>query len=297
MKNNQLIFSKYKDQLLKKGYVVIRNFFNDKESEELKKIIYNIHNKFTEEYSPTENSYTGVKGIHNYRECWEFICNRKILDTLNSIIGENVYYLYNSNTSISTDKVKLEQYAYSWHRDSACRQFGLGPDWNNKEEIYKVVRVGVYLFDSKDIKSGLNIIPNSHRTSFSLNNVLRLLHYRLKNKKNKYVEFFRSVLSKFIGLNIKTNKGDIVIFLANLMHSGIPTKKPGRVSAFLSYGPNNKHSKNYVNYYTKHRKGWEFKDEETQIEFSDRLRKENIFLSLPKKKEDIEFASIPLSER
>ena len=37
MKNNQLIFSKYKNQLLKKGYVVIRNFFNEKESEELKK--------------------------------------------------------------------------------------------------------------------------------------------------------------------------------------------------------------------------------------------------------------------
>ena len=102
-------------------------------------------------------------------------------------------------------------------------------------------------------------------------------------RKNKYGKFFSSILSKFIGLNIRTNKGDIVIFLANLLHSEIPTKKSGRVSAFLSYGPNNKHSKNYVNYYMMHRKGYNI-PEEYNKKFFDMLRDKNIFFPLPKKK-------------
>ena len=36
MGNNNIV-SKYKDLLIKNGYVVIRNFFNEQESEELKK--------------------------------------------------------------------------------------------------------------------------------------------------------------------------------------------------------------------------------------------------------------------
>jgi len=295
MKNNQFNFSINRDQLFKKGYVVIRNFFNEKESEELKKIIHDVHKKFDEDYSPTDNSYTEVKGMHKYKEYWNFICNKKILDTLNGIIGENVYYLYNSNTRLTTNQDNLGRSSYNWHRDSACRLFGLGPDWD-KDEVYKVVRVGIYLFDSKDIKSGLNIIANTHRKKYNFDSILRIMHLRLKNVQNKYGKFFRSILSKFIGLNIKTNKGDIVIFLANLMHSEIPNKKSGRISAFLSYGPNNKHSKNYVNYYMMHRKGYDVPEEHAK-QFFDLLRDKNIFFPLPKMKDDIKGFTVPLIDK
>ena len=224
---------------------------------------------------------------------WDLICNKKILKSINGIIGEDVYYLYNSNTRVNTNKNKTKQ--YSWHRDSACRLFGVGPDWD-KDEIYQVVRVGIYLFDSKNINSGLNLIPNSHKTKYNLDNILRVAHYRLKNVKNKYVQFFRSILSKFIGHNVKTNKGDIIIFLANVMHSEIPTNKNRRVTAFLSYGPNNKHSKNYVNYYMTHRKGYTMNEEQTK-QFSDFLRSKDIFFPLPKNEDDIKEFSIPSIDR
>ena len=286
MKNNQLIFSKYKNQLLKKGYVVIRNFFNEEESEELKKIIYNVHNKFTKEHSQPQSSPSDVAGMHKYREYWDLICNEKILDTLNGIIGEDVYYLYNSNTRVNSISQQ-----YNWHRDSACRLFGFGPDWD-KDEIYKVVRVGIYLFDSKNINSGLNVIPNSHRTKYNLDNVLRIIQYKLKNIENKYAQFLRSTLSKFIGHDVKTNKGDIIIFLANLMHSDIPTNKSGRVTAFMAYGPNNKHSKNHVNYYMMHRKNHKMNNEENARQFYNLLRSKNIFFPLPEKKDDIKGFSV-----
>jgi hypothetical protein len=295
MKNNQLNFSINRDQLLKKGYVVIRNFFNEKESEDLKKIIYTVHKNFNEKHSPIENSYTEVTGMHRYKEYWDFIYNKKILETLKYIIGEDIYYLYNSNSRLTTDQDNLDRHDYNWHRDSACRLFGVGPDWD-KDEIYKVVRVGIYLFDSKDIKSGLNIIPNTHRTKYNFDNILRIIHLRFKNIKNKYARFFSSILSNFIGLDIETNKGDIIIFLANLMHSEIPAKKRGRVSAFLSYGPNNKHSKNYVNYYMMHRKGYAMPEEYAK-QFFDLLRDKNIFFPMPEKKEEVKGFSIPSVDR
>ena len=98
MINSQLIFSKNREQLLKKGYVVIRNFFDDKTSEELKKVIHNVHKNFDKKSSPDGNSHTEVTGIHRYKEYWDVICNKKILDTLKNIIGEDIYYLYNSNS-------------------------------------------------------------------------------------------------------------------------------------------------------------------------------------------------------
>jgi len=287
MGNNNIV-SKYKDLLIKNGYVVIRNFFNEQESEELKKKIYNVHK--------SQLNASEIHGMHKHKEYWDLICNKKIVDTMSGILGEKMYYLYNSNTKTTTDKVDIN--SYSWHRDSACRQFGFGPDWNNKDEIYNVFRVGIYLFDSHDIKSGLNIIPNSHKTKYSLSNFLRILHYKLRNKKNRYIQFFRSVLSRFIGCDIKTNNGDIVIFLANLMHSEIPAKKFGRVTAFLSYGPNNNHSKNYVNYYMMHRKGYDMNmSDEHGNQFSELLKNKDIFFPPPKIKDSVKGFSVPLADR
>ena len=86
--------------------------------------------------------FSEITGMHKYKKYWDFICNKKILDTMNGIIGEDVYYLYNSNTRVSSENSEH----YRWHRDCACRLFGFGPDWD-KDEIYQVFRVGIYLFD------------------------------------------------------------------------------------------------------------------------------------------------------
>ena len=139
-------------------------------------------------------------------------------------------------------------------------------------------------------------MPNSHRTNYGFANILRITHLKLKKIKNKYAKFFSLIISKFIGLDIETNKGDIIIFLANIMHSEIPANKKGRITAFLSYGPNNKHSKNYVNYYMMHRKGYAVPEEYSK-QFFNVLRDKNIFFPLPEKKEDIKGFTVPLVDR
>jgi ectoine hydroxylase-related dioxygenase (phytanoyl-CoA dioxygenase family) len=269
---------------LTKGFAVYKNFFSAEEVEDLLKTFKEIHG---------DSTGTHIEGLHNHQKYWSIITNKKILDIAKTLSNDpDIFYLYNSQATLSKKDNNLWS-THEWHRDSACRLFGIGPDWD-KDEIYKVLRIGIYL--SANANSGLNVIAESHNRKYTISSLLRLLQYRLKGSTFKPVIMLRSFLSKFIGKNIKTNKGDMIVFLANLYHSGIPTDKE-RAALFLSYGPNNKHSKNYVNYYMKHRKGFEFKDEKTQIEFIHTVKENGSYFPLPENKDEVEGFSVPLIDR
>jgi len=72
-------------------------------------------------------------------------------------------------------------------------------------------------------------------------------------------------------------------------------------AVFARYGGPGKHSKNYINWYLKHRKGWDYEiNESNKIiveDFFNLLKSKNIFHPLPEKKEEIKDAPIPASER
>ena len=271
MKNN--IFKDFQ----KKGYAVFRNFFDKEEIEKLIKASKDL-----------DENNLGL-ALHNNKKYWDIICDKKILEVVKSLSNDaKVFYLYNSNTKISSRNSNMGP-NYLWHRDSTCRTFGVGPDWDN-DEIYNVMRVAIYL--SADTNSGLNVIPESHKKKYNISGILNLLNTKLKNINFKPIKIFRLFLQKFIGINVRTNPGDMVVFLANLLHSPIPTTKD-RIALFLAYGPDNKHSKNYVNYYMKHRQGWQFKDENIQKEFFE-FTKESVYFPIPEKKEEIEGLTIPV---
>ena len=274
-------------KILTQGYVVFRKFFNDQEVGELKSIMRGVF---------SENDERDKKALHNYKQCWNLITNQKILEAVKSLLGEDIYYLYNSNASMSRSGNQILP-NFAWHRDSACRIFGYGPDWDT-DKIYKVLRFGIYLSPYDEAKSGINVIPGSHKKKYTLSGILRLLHY--KTKLYPRLNGFRRIISKFIGLDIKTDAGDVVVFLANLFHKTINTEIPtfgSREAIFLSYGVDNKHSKNHVNYYMKHRKGWEMNNNEQSQEFIKILKNKNIYFPLPEKKDEIRGFTVPLSDR
>jgi len=127
--------------------------------------------------------------------------------------------------------------------------------------------------------------PGSHKTRYTLSQFLRLILYRTKNTKSSFVKSIRKKLEKYIGVNIKTNPGDCVMFLANVFHTPIPASGL-RKSLFTTYGTNNKHAKNYNNYYLKHR-NYPI-DNDIHEEFKNLLTGKNIYISPPEKKEEIE---------
>ena len=275
-----------KEAFFKYGYCVVRNFLN---SEEVKKYITLLEKLHAEKKSKE------VLGLHNRKEFWDLIAHKKILDTYKILLGPEIRYLYGG----ATKKQEKGDIPYGWHRDNVCRLFGIGPDWNEKEN-YNVVRVGIYLSSQDIVKSGLNIIPFSHKKKYTFSNLLRLLHYKTKNSNNLFIKMIRRSLEKFIGIDIITNPGDCVLFLANLMHSGIPPMR-ARHTIFLTYGIENIHAENYVNYSVKHRNlevegqnNAPNDDDNAKVEdLKQFLKFNNIYYPIPKEKKFIEGVSIP----
>ena len=272
-----------KENLLKYGYCVVRNLLSNKEVKRAESVLNNIYEK---------NEKKINNDMYKYSESWEFFTNDRLLNIIRDLLGPEIYYLHSYNTKRENER----DVVYSWHRDNPCRLFGKGPDWD-KNEPYNVLTIIIYLSSSDKTGSGINLIPFSHSRTYSLSNILRIIHY--KTKTISLLKKIRDIFPRFLlGVNIKTDPGDCVIFFANLLHTGIPTRTL-RKAILFQYGVDNKHSKNFVNYYMHHRKQIEYEIKYKDIinEFFNLLKSKNIYYSLPKAKTEIKGVSISQAKK
>jgi len=283
------------DSLDKLGFCAFRNFLS---ADELKKhisILDDIYKKIGRKSD---------KFIHleQHREAWEIIFNDRMLDVLRSLLGPKIHYLHDASFRYSEEQGTSLAFSQTecpvmWHRDNPCRRFGKGPDWD-KNEPYSVVTAVIYLTPYNENKSGVNVIPFSHKKTYTLSNMLRLIHEKTKNI--PFLTKLRNLFPNFVGINVRTNPGDLIIFKSNLYHTALPFRNL-RHAVYFHYGLDNKHSKNWMNYFHKHRAFTHYKiddkDESKYDEFFDLLKRKDIFIPLPEKKESIEASSIPKQER
>ena len=272
----QLNFDQIKKDLHEKGYAVVKGILDKKEINYLNTVLETMHKK---------NNYArSITGLHRHKEYWDIISNEKIKNLVSKIYDKEFFYLYNSQSHWQNDVPAVE-----WHRDNPCRRFGIGPDWDKKEE-YNVLRFAVYLSPIEH-KTGLNVIPYSHKKKYQISSLLRVIH--LKLKKYKSIIKLRNLFHKITGKNIYTDQGDCILFFANLIHGALPTLKD-RKNIIFSFGIKNKHSENYMNYFYAHRgsEGFAFKDSEQNIknEFSKYIKDKGLYCPMPDKKIDIEGA-------
>lgn len=268
-----------KDNLSKYGFCVVRNLLDSKEIDEFRSTIQKIHE---------QNNNPSVTDLHNYSDTWKFFTNERLINILKNLIGSDIYYLHNCS-SLHSDFIPTAQ---SWHRDNPCRTVGKGPDWDENDP-YNVLTVIIYLSPYNKTRSGLTLIPSSHKKSYvrTISNILRIFHYRTKNI--KFLKKFREKIQNYIGVTLRTDPGDCVIFFANLLHQGLPTN--GLRQALLAqFGPTGKHSKNFVNYCLNYRKYIKYDlTKKENKEFFSLLKEKKIYHPIPDKKEEIEGASIP----
>ena len=132
-----------------------------------------------------------------------------------------------------------------------------------------------------------------YKKKYTFSQILRLILYKTKNIKIPFIKSIRKKIEKYIGIDIETKEGDCVMFLANAYHAPIPQSGGPRKSLYLSYGTNNKHARNYNNYYLKHR-AYPIPAETMLInddiheEFKNLLTDKNIYIKPSEKKEEIE---------
>ncbi|MCW5920819.1 MAG: phytanoyl-CoA dioxygenase family protein [Saprospiraceae bacterium] len=222
-----------REQFSRDGYTVVRSLFSPEQiafyKQELDALSVGRSQK-----------WTLPDGVCQNRPFWDVIFNEKILAAVRGLLGEEIKFLQHNDLHVGFS-------SFHWHRDSVCRSFGKGPDWDESAEPYQLVRVGIYLQE----KTGgfrLGLVKGTHRPD------------RLPDNERHFIESKLSGLTKALSLIggkdplharadwVATEPGDCVIFDPRAIHTGSDFQGT-KYSFFVAYGVENSHFRNHYNYY------------------------------------------------
>ena len=186
-------------------------------------------------------THTLADGVTTTENFWPVIFNERLLATVSALIGDDIRYTQHSDLHINLPGGR-------WHRDNAHRDFGVGPDWDETEQPYRVVRVAIYLSDHHASNSSLVVLSGSHRretrqarTEYVIWNKLRGF-LRRRGRNNLLSHIFLTAPRRVL----RTQPGDCVIFDQRLMHAGGVIRGPEpKYAIYLSFGIDNQHSRNH----------------------------------------------------
>ena len=187
-------------------------------------------------------SWTLPDGLVKSRDFWPVVINERLVNIVRNVVDPNVRFLQHNDIHVGFS-------AISWHRDSVNREFGVGSDWDESQEPYKLVRCGIYLQTFAESNSRLGFIPGSHRPPTGPVS-------GATKRKERWLKWLGAAnyLSPKIQMAISnadwipTEPGDCVIFDPRTIHSGSYITGP-KYSVFVAYGVENKHFFNHYNYY------------------------------------------------
>lgn len=187
----------------KKGYIIIRNFFNEETVEKLRDACLHY----------AQNGEFLIKGdILSLQAFDNIILHPRIITVVKQLLGDEIIY-YGDSTAQGNAKV-LHHSARHFHADARDDDFDFRRD-------YPILRMGIYLQDHDNYSGGLKIRPESHKTAGIEGRSIRFRIYNIINYMKKYrtVPPFRSFFAKK-SINLKTKAGDLLLWNLRLHHSG-----------------------------------------------------------------------------
>lgn len=222
------------DDFRKNGFTTLRSLFEPQEVGFYKKELEALS-------AGRKEKWTLPDGVAQHPTFWNVIFNEKILAAVRSLLGGEVKFLQHNDLHVGFS-------SFTWHRDSVCRSFGKGPDWEESVEPYQLVRVGIYLQDGAG-GFRLGMVPGSHRPDRYLPTALR---QDLEQKMSGMAKAL-TLLGADDPLDehadwIATEPGDCVIFDPRTVHTGSDFQGT-KYSFFVAYGIENQHFWNHYNYY------------------------------------------------
>lgn len=253
-------FKNIKETFRKNGYMVIKNLLSPEAVNFYKKELIDLS-------KGKKQRWTQGDGVSNKSVFWPIIFNKKLLEVSKAILGENIKYLQHNDLHVGFS-------SFAWHRDSINRKFGVGPDWDETEEPYRLLRAGIYLQEANS-NFKLGLIKGSHRPDLLMDEVEAAFM-------EKQISGVKSLLSKMTGKDllssqadwIATNPGDCILFDPRIVHTG--SKFEGvKYSVFVAYGIPNKHFFNHYHYYRHLREDLPY--QELPAELVEQLREHNLY--------------------
>ena len=265
-----------KQQFQEKGYTVVRNLFSDTEityyKEQLDALSVGKKEKWTQ-----------PDGVCQHPAFWDVLFNPKILSTVRALFDQPVKFLQHNDLHVGFS-------SYHWHRDSVCRTFGKGPDWDESTQPYNLVRVGIYLQESTG-GFRLGMIKGSNRPQ-----------ERMEEKDHRFLNKQMGNLNKAVNIIsgsdplgemadwVKTEPGDCIVFDPRTMHTGSEFQGT-KYSFFVAYGVENMHFRNHYNYYRHLRQDLNYQG--LQPELVERLRAADLYADESASDQPIEGAWLP----
>jgi hypothetical protein len=229
-------------QLDERGFVLIRNLLSATEVETFRSQLLQSAGVQEGKIDPNVR-WCLPDGPNKHSEWWPLITHPRLVQVMHELIGPDVRYLRTADLQVNNNRSV-------WHRDNTCRQFGIGPDFDESRVKHQVYRVGVYLNSYAESRSSLGLIPGSHRRESAFTRFE--LHWweraRVVMRKPYLLPHLLSVRPVWL----KFEAGDVLIFDSRVLHTPSHIRGP-RLAVYLSYGANNQHSRNFWKYYVRDR--------------------------------------------
>lgn len=198
----------------KKGYFVLKQFYQTKELNEVKKVLQYFHKQWLEKHldlyhkNAINSAFLTAGEILSepQREVlFNFIGSSKLMHIVHSVLGDSAAFM---NTQLFFNPFKPQQKNY-WHRDT---QYNLSIEEQKKAlNGSKVLHFRIALEDER----GLEMVPQSHQqwdTQEELNIRMELDEHQ--NSENLTT-----------GIQVPLEKGDLLVFSANMIHRGLYGKE------------------------------------------------------------------------
>ena len=183
-------------------------------------------------------TFTLADGVTTVSDFWPVVFNKHLLATVRELLGDDIRYTQHSDLHINL-------HGGRYHRDNACREFGIGQDWDERKVPYKVVRIAIYLSDHRESGSSIVILPGSHRRESWLNRREYVVWNKLRSfaRRRGRNDIVPHVYVSRPKVQVKTQPGDCIIFDQRLLHAGgvLRGARP-KYAIFLSFGLDNAHS-------------------------------------------------------
>ncbi len=155
--------SKLRQQFEEQGYILVRGLLSPEEAAHYRAEIQQLSGVADADFGA--KVFECPDGVTQNRPFWPLIDHPKLLEAVRELLGPEARYTQHSDLHAHRGSTKAApgKEIGGWHRDSACRDFGVGPDWDESLGPYQIVRVAIYLQTYAESGSSLGVIPGSHR--------------------------------------------------------------------------------------------------------------------------------------
>ena len=265
-----------RDKFARDGYFILHNLLSIEAVEKYKLIINKLFNFSNKDLLMADviKTYALADGVTKNSGFWPLIINDYLTGFVSELLRGDIKYTQHSD-------IHLNLGGGRYHRDGRCREFGIGSDWDEHDEPYSLVRIGFYLSDFKDTKSSVILLPGSHKKESMITRYEYIFWNKLRSFFRKFGanNWLPHIFLTSRKVVHKSKAGDCVIFDQRLLHAGgclLKTKKP-KYAIFTSYGLNNYHSYNHVDYYYNERNDLDYL-ESLPKDLHDKLKSHGLLL-------------------